>query len=82
MNGDGTDDTYFTTATKYSGPHKGIAVFLTGAQSVKQLADDPNNGYVMFYNETSRTWNDNMYLYPIPSQVRVKNPALSQNPGW
>ncbi len=82
MNGDGTDDAYFTTDTKYSGPHKGIAVFLTGAQSVKQLADDPNNGYVMFYNETSRTWNDNMYLYPIPSQVRVKNPALSQNPGW
>ena len=47
-----------------------------------ELPDDPNSGYVMSYNEPKRTWNDNMYLYPIPSQVIRKNPALSQNPGW
>lgn len=82
MNGDGTDDAYFTDNDSYSGEHKGIAVFLTGALKLTRLSDDPDNGYVMFYDNPMRTWNDNMYLYPIPSQVIRKNPALSQNPGW
>lgn len=82
MNGDGTYDVFFTDNLKYKGEHKGIASFITGNQQVKKLEDDPNGGYIMFYNEPSRTWNDNMYLYPIPAQVRAMNPALSQNPGW
>lgn len=82
MNEDGVLDAYFTKDKSYAGEYKGIAVPLTGALTVKELADDPNNGYVLFYNEPARTWNDNMYLYPIPSQVRSKNPNLSQNPGW
>lgn len=54
-------------------------------------ADD---GYVIVYpNYTqkdlvyvagkSRTWNDKMYLYPIPSGELQRNPnLLPQNPGW
>ncbi len=30
----------------------------------------------------SRQWNDRMYLFPIPQTERMKNPNLSQNPGW
>jgi hypothetical protein len=82
MNGDGTYDVYFTTNTNYAGTYKGITVQLKGAQTVKKLSDDPNGGYVYFYNETSHTWNDNMYLYPIPAQVITMNPNLTQNPGW
>ena len=31
----------------------------------------------------SRTWNDKMYLYPIPTGELQRNPnLLPQNPGW
>ena len=39
-------------------------------------------GYIMNYDHTSRIWNDNMYLYPVPKQCFVLNPNLDQNPGW
>lgn len=53
-----------------------------------------DDGYVIVYpNYTqkdlvyvagkSRTWNDKMYLYPIPSGELQRNPnLLPQNPGW
>ncbi|MFA6593303.1 MAG: RagB/SusD family nutrient uptake outer membrane protein, partial [Bacteroidales bacterium] len=81
MNGDGVKDVYVTKDKTYKGDYKGIAMFITGAQEIEKLSDDPNGGYILNYN-MSRKWNDNMYLYPIPSQVIRKNEALSQNPGW
>ena len=30
----------------------------------------------------SRQWNEKMYLFPIPQTERMKNPNLTQNPGW
>ncbi|KAB5427120.1 MULTISPECIES: RagB/SusD family nutrient uptake outer membrane protein, partial [Phocaeicola] len=31
----------------------------------------------------SRTWEDKMYLYPIPTGELQRNPQLlPQNPGW
>lgn len=30
----------------------------------------------------SRQWNDKMYLFPIPQSELLKNPNLTQNPGW
>lgn len=30
----------------------------------------------------SRQWDDKMYLFPIPQSERLKNPNLTQNPGW
>ena len=32
--------------------------------------------------KVSRTWDDKMYLFPIPNSDRLKNPNLTQNPGW
>ncbi len=29
-----------------------------------------------------RSWEDKMYLFPIPDAERRKNPKLTQNPGW
>jgi hypothetical protein len=50
---------------------------------MKKLEDDPKGGYVMYYAYGDRrVWNDNMYLYPIPTQVGIMNPNLTQNPGW
>ncbi|WP_321334105.1 RagB/SusD family nutrient uptake outer membrane protein [uncultured Bacteroides sp.] len=30
----------------------------------------------------NRSWDDKMYLFPIPQSERMKNPNLSQNTGW
>jgi len=42
------------------------------------------NSYIRIYtNVNARTWNDKMYLYPIPTQELTLNPNLKpQNPGW
>ena len=45
------------------------------------VADDPAGGYLLGY-QMPRKWNDNMYLYPVPENVILKNDNLKQNPGW
>ena len=46
------------------------------AQS-RQLDSD---GCIILYD--GRTWNDKLYLYPLPSDQLQLNPQLGQNPGW
>lgn len=42
-----------------------------------------SNNYVQVYPSISNlTWNDKMYLYPIPIEEMTLNPQLTQNPGW
>lgn len=42
-----------------------------------------SNYYVEVYPSTSaRTWNDKLYLSPIPTQELTLNPNLQQNTGW
>ena len=88
MNGDGVNETFFTAvAPKEWGTQLGdnatIAVELTSQKTLKALADDPNGGFVMEYvAPNKRIWQDNMNIYPIPTQVGIMNPALTQNPGW
>ena len=85
MNGDGVMDVYFTnkSADEISAEDGKIATYLNENQTMRKLEDDPNGGYVMYYAYGDRrVWNDNMYLYPIPTQVGVMNPNLVQNPGW
>ena len=38
------------------------------------------DGCIILYN--ARTWNDKLYLYPIPSDQLQLDPNLGQNPGW
>lgn len=41
------------------------------------------NGYIRVYpNITTRTWNERMYLYPLPTQELTLNTNFAQNPGW
>ncbi len=41
------------------------------------------NYYVQVYPSImARTWDDKLYLYPIPTQELTLNPNLKQNPGW
>lgn len=39
-----------------------------------------NEGCIILYN--NRTWDDKLYLYPLPSDQTQLNPELGQNPGW
>ena len=85
MNGDGVMDVYFTNKSvdEISAEDGKIATYLNENQTMRKLEDDPNGGYVMYYAYGDRrVWNDNMYLYPIPTQVGVMNPNLVHNPGW
>ena len=83
LNGDGVVDLYVTADADYqkSGQYKSVAMILNKEQKAVQVADDPNGGYVLGY-ELPRKWNDNMYLYPVPENVILKNDNLKQNPGW
>ena len=83
LNGDGTVDLYVTADAEYqkTGQYKSVAMILNKEQKAYQVADDPNGGYVLGY-ELPRKWNDNMYFYPGPENVILKNDALKQNPGW
>ena len=41
------------------------------------------NDYIEVYPSiAARTWNDKLYLYPIPTGEITLNPGLQQNPGW
>ena len=83
LNGDEVFDVYVTADENYqkSGQYKSIAMTLNKQQVAVPLSDDPLGGYVLGY-VMPRKWNDNMYVYPIPENVILKNPALKQNPGW
>lgn len=37
-------------------------------------------GCIILYD--GRTWNDKLYLYPLPADQLQLNPLLGQNPGW
>jgi len=52
------------------------------AQQVSNIVVDANNYIRLYPSISNRTWNDKMYLLPIPTQEISLNPALKQNPGW
>ena len=85
INGDGVLDAYFTADQNYasSGEHKAlyVGVKTSGNDTGLHAVAAEGGGYILEF-KLPRTWNDNMYLYPIPSQVILLNPNLHQNYGW
>lgn len=53
-------------------------------KSVIQMKITKNGDGTYTYNRVNvaRQWDDKMYLFPIPQSERMKNPNLTQNPGW
>jgi hypothetical protein len=42
-----------------------------------------DDGSITYKRQTvTRQWSDKMYLFPIPQTELMKNPNLTQNPGW
>lgn len=47
-----------------------------------KITRNSNGTYNYSRQERKRSWDDKMYLFPIPQSERMKNPNLYQNPGW
>lgn len=44
--------------------------------------DGKTKNLLQVYSNTSRTWDDKLYLKPLPTDQLTLNPNLVQNPGW
>ena len=49
---------------------------------MKITKDDATGNLTYTRKKVNRIWDDKMYLFPIPNKDRMKNPNLTQNPGW
>lgn len=47
-----------------------------------KITKDAEGNLTFTRQHVNRTWDDKMYLFPIPNSERMKNPNLTQNPGW
>lgn len=57
-------------------------VNITETKISRQIADDGSVTFTYSPRSVTRQWNDRQYLFPIPESERLKNPNLTQNPGW
>ena len=55
---------------------------LNNVNTIKGAMDPKTGAYRILYPGFTRTWNDKLYLYPIPTQELALNSKLTQNPGW
>lgn len=56
---------------------------LENVKTIQGARDPGTNAYRILYpSYGTRTWNDKLYLYPIPTQELSLNKNLVQNPGW
>ncbi|SDN00794.1 RagB/SusD family nutrient uptake outer membrane protein [Kriegella aquimaris] len=55
---------------------------LEGPNSFLGALDPDTEEYRVLYPGLTRTWDDKLYLYPVPIQEITLNPNLTQNPGW
>ena len=47
------------------------------------LVDGENGGYIIVNRTVPKHFDEEKdYFYPIPTQERILNPNLTQNPGW
>lgn len=56
--------------------------YFTGITEMKITRNTADGTLTYTRQHVSRQWDDRMYLFPIPQMERLKNPNLSQNPGW
>jgi starch-binding outer membrane protein, SusD/RagB family len=52
------------------------------ASQVASIVVDADNYIRVYPNFTSRTGDNKLYLFPIPTQEITLNPNIKQNPGW
>lgn len=83
LNEDGIMDVCFYQGERPGSSNSAI-IFVeisTSAQTGSRQLSEGTSGEII-WNPGAREWLDKKYLYPIPEEHKVKNPALGQNPGW
>lgn len=58
-----------------------VSETVSGRQNAMVLSEG-DKGEIKWLVTTPRVWHDKFYLYPIPENDRLMNPALGQNPDW
>lgn len=86
LNEDGINDVVFFQGTKPSPALTGVTYVdvseqISGKANSQRLKNNAF-GELTWMNNLTRSWGDKHYLYPIPENDRLMNPALGQNPGW
>ncbi|MFC5411173.1 RagB/SusD family nutrient uptake outer membrane protein [Larkinella bovis] len=85
LNEDGKNDVVFykvRPATQLAGvTYINVAETVNGVPNPQRLSND-TSGELTWLSNIPRKWNEKYYLYPIPENDRLLNPAIGQNPGW
>ncbi|MDJ1506360.1 RagB/SusD family nutrient uptake outer membrane protein [Xanthocytophaga agilis] len=85
LNEDGILDVCFykeKPATQIAGvTYVNVAETISNGPNPQRLSHD-TYGELTWLANVPRKWETKHYLYPIPENDRLLNPALSQNPGW
>ena len=80
LDGDGNEDVAFVKKTSWQ-----VNTYQVMLGSKYVLSGNTYGRLIYKANTTEsvqRIWDDRMYLYPVPYDDFVVNPALGQNPGW
>lgn len=78
LNQDGEPDVCFVNATPEN-PISGVFYYVL-SESMALSGGDTGN--LLIYPNVEKRFEEKKYLYPIPEDERLLNPALGQNPGW
>jgi hypothetical protein len=85
LNEDGKADVLFfkgTAPTAIPGvTFINVSDIINGTANPQRLSGD-TQGEINWLNNIPRKWENKNYLYPIPENDLLMNPALGQNPGW
>ncbi|HBE41132.1 MAG TPA: RagB/SusD family nutrient uptake outer membrane protein [Bacteroidales bacterium] len=86
LNEDGILDVAFFQGTKPSPAVSGVEYVnvseMIGSNQNSQRLKNNTYGELTWMNNLTRAWEDKHYYYPIPKTDVLKNPNLTQNPGW
>ena len=85
LNEDGKMDVcFYTTAPQNPLPgvtYVNVAPTISAGVNPQRLSNT-TSGEITWLANIPRKWDEKNYLYPIPENDRLMNPALGQNPGW
>ena len=84
LNDDGRLDVAFYQSTLPDVTVPGVEYVSVGERggSNPRILSNGDHGELLWFWNHPRVWEEKHYLYPVPEQDRLFNPALGQNPGW
>lgn len=84
LNDDGRMDVAFYKTALPDATIPGVEYVSVGERggSNPRILSNGDHGELLWFWNHPRVWEEKHYLYPIPEQDRLFNPALGQNPGW